>query len=135
MLTKTSVVRCSLDERGEAVVDLLPHLVRRDRPELVLRHLDREIHRAAMAVVDDGDLRLLVGREEARDGFDGPDRRRQADALRARAAGFLDEVVEAGERQREMRAALVVGHRVNLVDDHRLDAAAAPAGCARRSAG
>ena len=42
-----------LNQRGDAVVDLLPHLVRRDRPQLVVRHLDREIHRAAMAVVDD----------------------------------------------------------------------------------
>ena len=42
-----------VDQRGDAVVDLLPHLVRRDRPELVLRHFDRQIHRAAMPVVDD----------------------------------------------------------------------------------
>ena len=30
-----------LNQRGDAVVDLLPHLVRRDRPELVLRDFDR----------------------------------------------------------------------------------------------
>ncbi len=56
-----------VDERADAVVDFLPHLVRRDRPKLVLRHFDCQIHGAPMAVVDDGDLRLLVGREEPRD--------------------------------------------------------------------
>ena len=76
-----------------------------------------------MAVVDDGDVRVLVGREEARDGLDRPDRRRQADALRTRTAGLLDEIVEPRERQRQVRAALVVGHRMNLVDDDGLDAA------------
>ena len=111
-----------LNQGGDAVVDLLPHLVRRDRPELVLRHLNRQIHRAAMAVVDDVDLRLLVGCEKPRDDLDRPDRRREADALRARTAGSFHEVVEPRERQRQVRAALVVGHRVNLVDDHRLDA-------------
>ena len=112
-----------LNQRGDAVVDLLPHLVRRDRPELVLRHLDRQIHRAAMAVVDDVDPRVLVGREEPRDDLDRPDRRREADPLRTRTAGLLDQIVEPRERQRQVRAALVVGHRVNLVDDHGLDAA------------
>ena len=124
-----------VNQRGDAVVNFPPHLVRRDRPELVLRHFDGQIHRAAMAVVDDRDLRVLVGRKEARDGLDGPDRRRQADALRPRTAGLLHEIVEPRERQRQMRAPLVVGHRVNLVDDHRLDGCAAPAGCDRPSAG
>ena len=112
-----------LNQRGDAVVDLLPHLVRRDRPELVLRHLNREIHRAAMTVVDDVDLRVLVGREEARDDLNRPYRCRETDPLRTRTAGLLHQIVEPRERQRQVRAALVVGHRVNLVDDHRLDAA------------
>ena len=54
------------NERGHAVVDLLPHLVRCDRPELVARHLDREIHRTPMAVIDDGDGCVLVGRQRNR---------------------------------------------------------------------
>ena len=41
------------DQLGDAVVDLAPHLVGGDRAELVARDLDRQIHRAAVADVDD----------------------------------------------------------------------------------
>ncbi len=75
-----------LNQGRQPVVNLLPHLVRCDRPELVVRHLDRKIHRAAMTVVDDRDRRPLIRSQEPRDGFDGPDGRRQADALRPRPA-------------------------------------------------
>ena len=53
MLTKTSVVRLRADQRGEAVVDLGPHLVGGDGAQLVVGNLDGEIHGAAVADVDD----------------------------------------------------------------------------------
>ena len=123
------------DQGGDAIVDLLPHLVRRDGPKLVLRHFDRQIHRAPVPVIDDRDAGVAVGREEPRDRLDRPHGRRQADPLRATTAGFFDEIVESRQREREMRAPLVVGHRMNLVDDDRLHAAQRLRGSARRSAG
>ena len=77
---------------------------------------------------DDGDLDRLCRRrlhdcclpraaEEAGDLVDGPDGRRQADALR----GLVEHGVEAFEREREMRAAFGAGYRVHLVDDHGVD--------------
>ena len=53
--------------------------------------------------VDDRDVGVAVGREELRDLFDRPHGRRQADSLRARAAGLFDEIVEPCQRQRQMR--------------------------------
>ena len=111
------------DQGGDAVVDLLPHLIRCDRPKLVLRHFDRQIHRTPVPVIDDRDAGVGVGREESRDRLDRPHCRRQADPLRATTAGFLDEIVEPRQREREMRTPLVVGHRVNLIDDDRSHAA------------
>ena len=40
-------------EVGHPVVDVAPDRVRRHRPQLVLRHLHRQVHLAAMADVDD----------------------------------------------------------------------------------
>ena len=46
--TKISVVRLRADLFGDAIVDLAPHLVARDRAELVVGNLDRELHLAAV---------------------------------------------------------------------------------------
>jgi hypothetical protein len=112
-----------VNKRGYAVVNLLPHFVRCDRTKLVLRNFHGQIHRTTMAVIDYGDCGVLVGREEPRDNFNRLHRRRQTDALRPRPPALLDEIVEPRERQGEMCASLVIGHRVNFVDDHRLHAA------------
>ena len=74
-----------------------------------------------MTVIDDGDCRLVVRRQKPRDDLNGPDRRRKTDSLRPGSARFLDEIVEASKRQREMGAPLVIGDRVDLVDDDRAD--------------
>ena len=47
----------------------------------------------------------------------GLHRRRKPDRLRLAAAS--DQRIEPRQRQRQMRAALVVRHRVDLVDDQR----------------
>ena len=57
--------------------------------------------------------------EEARDLVERALRRREADALRRRVGDRL----EAFEREHEVRAALGRRERVDLVDDHGLDAA------------
>ena len=92
----------------------LGHVVDRDD------HLDVEL--LARAGVDDGDgpgAGVGLPAEEARDLVERALRRREADALRWR----VGDRVEALERQREVRAALRGRERVDLVDDHGLDAA------------
>ena len=83
-------------------------------------HLDVELF--ARAGVDDrhgARHRLGLAAEEARDLVERALRGREADALR-RCVG---DRVEALEREREVRAALGRRERVDLVDDHCLDAA------------
>ncbi len=43
-----------LDQLGQALIDLLPHLRRHHGFERGFRHLEREIARAAMAGINDG---------------------------------------------------------------------------------
>ena len=61
--------------------------------------------------------------QEAAHVFERLLRRREPDALQRLRAGRVGggERFEALERQREVRAALVAGERVDLVDDDRLD--------------
>ena len=62
--------------------------------------------------------------EEAGDRLERPLRRAEADPLRrARLPSRSRQVLEPFEAQREVRAALGAGDRVDLVDDHVLDAA------------
>ena len=51
--------------------------------------------------------------------LDGLHRRREADALRPRPAVLRHQLIEPRQRQRQVRAALIVRHGVDLVDDHR----------------
>ena len=64
--------------------------------------------------------------EEPGDLLDRADRGGQPDPL----GRPLEQLVEPLERQRQVRAALGAGHRVHLVDDHRLDTAQRLAGLA-----
>ena len=102
------------DAPGEYRCAGLGHVVDRDD------HLDVEL--LARAGVEDGDRTRAGGglaAEEARDLVERALRRRQADALRRR----VGDRVESFEREREVRAALGGRERVDLVDDHGLDAA------------
>ena len=106
------------DQRGDAVEDVAHLLGRRDRLELAVGQLEREVEVALVAGVDD-DGQRPVADEQAPDGLDRPLRRREADAVRARVAQRLEPL----EREREVRAALVARDRVDLVDDDGLDRA------------
>ena len=87
------------------------------------RHLDLEVQRLAHAGVDDP-ARPLRADHEAADLLQRVLRRAQADALRVAAAVLGgDQRGEPLQRQREVRAALGRGDRVDLVDDDRLDVA------------
>ena len=91
---------------------------RRDRLELALGQLEREVEVALVAGVDDRRQRPVADEQPA-DRLDRALRGRQADAVRARVAQRLEPL----EREREVRAALVARDRVDLVDDDRLDRA------------
>src|SRR5581483_12513143 len=100
------------DVRGDAVVDLGPELVGRDRTELLVGDLDRQLERAPVADVDDR-ARPAAG-QEPRDLLDRALRRRETDPLETPSR----ERVEPLEAERQVRAALVAGDGVDLVDDH-----------------
>ena len=130
------------DQLDEARVDRGPDGVRsrplRRRSALQLlglreaRHvldgdLDLQIEVLVVARVDDRHgprrgrrLRRVEPAEQARDLVERPLRRAQPDALERRLEGALS--LEPFEREEEVRAALSVDHRVDLVDDDGLDA-------------
>src|SRR5205807_2121161 len=87
-------IRCS----GQAIVDLVPHLIAGHGAELAFGDLDREIHFAAMA--DLHDPRIVA--QKARHQLDGLNGGGKADALKAPPG----QRIEPGETQRQVRAAL-----------------------------
>jgi len=100
------------DQPDEPLVDFLPHLVRHDRLERRARHLHRQVELALVALVHD-----LTGRrsQKLRDLVDGLLSCGKPDALQLAAA----DVIQALERQREVRAATRLEHGVDFVDDYR----------------
>ena len=103
------------DERGQAVVVLLPHLVRHHGVECRARQLDGQVHRAPVADVDDGAARGVAGGEKPGDFLDWRLGRREPDPLQ-RAIGDADEPLEA---QREVGAPASADDGVDFVHDHR----------------
>src|SRR5688500_16159152 len=103
------------DETGKTIVNVRPLLARRDGLEIRGRHLYVELNIALVAQVDDvsfgassqvrGDLlhRALGGGE--------------ADA----GGALFADVVQAGEGERKVAAALVTGEGVDLVHDDSAD--------------
>ena len=87
------------------------------------RRSGTSIARSSVAPLPDVDDRRQRGRvdptQQPRRDLDRPHRRREADPLRPRAAGRGHQRVEPLERERQVRAALVAGHGVDLVDDDR----------------
>jgi hypothetical protein len=97
------------------------HRQLRGRAELahvLERHDDLEVELLPRSRVDELDVAVGSG-DEAADLGQRALRGREADALER----ALRELLEALERQRQMRSALRAGDRVDLVEDHRLDPA------------
>jgi hypothetical protein len=108
-----------LDQLDQAVVDLFPDLARHDGFERRQRYLEGEIPHAAVASIDDGagygGLALGVGADqEMRHRLDRLLGGREADPQQSITAKRRQPL----ERDRQVRAALVGGDRVDLVDDH-----------------
>jgi len=110
------------DQLRQAVVDLAPHLGAGNRAKFVPGHLHRHFHLAAVADRDDAPFASgeLVA-EEVGHFLHRLHRRRETDALqRALAVRDLLRVnqrLEPHQRQRQVRAALVIRHGMNLIDD------------------
>ena len=101
---------------GDAVDHLAELLGRRHRGELGVGKLDADLEAAGVAAVHDG---RVVGitrpGEQARRPLDGTLGGRQADAL---GPGAELQMLEAFEGDGQVRAALVAGQGVDLIDDH-----------------
>ena len=111
------------NQRGQAIVVLLPHLVGHDRIERRLRDLDGQVDLAPVALVDDCAAATIVAGadEKARDFVDRLLRRGQADALEPSRTALLlrAQRFETLQCQRQMRSTSRPDDRVNLVHDHR----------------
>ena len=118
---------------GDPADDLVQLLAARHRTQLVVGQLDGQVHRALVADVDDGAsgvaLRVLAAvaaaHQQAGDGLDGTLGGGEPDPHRRLGA----EALQPLEGEREVGAALVPGHGVDLVDDdgaHRAQRLAAP---------
>ncbi len=107
------------DERGDAIVNLAPHLVGGDRPQFALRHFDGDVQAPPVACIHDHGRGPVTPGEKLREHLDGPLRGGKADAdRRAREESF-----EPLERKRQMRAAFIVGDGMDFIHDHRFDIA------------
>jgi hypothetical protein len=111
------------DVTRDAVQDLAPLLRRRDGAELAAGHLDGEIEGATVAHVHDAAAGAAVGIRDVRTGSDQQARNRLDRPLGGGEAHprwpLLAERLQALEAERQVGAALVARHGVDLVDDHR----------------
>ena len=105
-----------LGEPRQPVVDLAPDLVRHHRLQRRIGKLDGQIALTVVAGIDDGEGIVPRADEEPRHLLDRLLRRRHADPQRRVVA----ERCQPLQRQRQMRAALVAGQRMDLVHNHRL---------------
>ena len=117
MFTKISVERCWLASSAIRVVNLAPHFVRGHRPEFAPGHFHGEIQFAAIGNLHNRRLGAIRARQELTHQFDGISRGGKADPRR----WLFREPFQPFQRQRQVRAALIVGNRVNLIHNHRLD--------------
>jgi hypothetical protein len=104
------------DVGGDTVEDLVELIAGDGRLELAVGQLQRQIEAAPMPAVDDGGERLTRSHQQASRRLGRLDRRREADTD-GRTPG---DGLEPLEREREVRAPLVAGQGVDLVDDDRL---------------
>ena len=103
------------DQLGHAVVDLVPHLVAWPPAPSSSRGTSTA---RSMARRWPTSMTCASVAQKRRHFFDAVSRWRKARCAAARVAALLHQPVEARQRQRQMRAALIVGHGVNFVHDH-----------------
>ncbi len=110
------------DQCLQSLVDLLPNLERHYRLQWRLRNLDCQIQAPTVAAINDAAFRRAFAvdaattHQKASDFLDRPLRGRQTDALQP----VPGKRFQALDREGQVRAALVVRHRMDLVHDQRL---------------
>ena len=113
-----------LDQLGYGIQRFAPKLMGCDGAKFLLRQLQCQVNLAGVSGVHDGAVGCSIGGDVLvayqQPGYllDGPLRGRQPDTHHR----LLRQGAEPLHRQRQVRAALVVGHGVNLVEDQRVDA-------------
>src|SRR5678815_3840492 len=105
------------DQLHEPVVDFAPHFVGGDSAKSACWNLDAEIEQSFMADIYDYRLRSTRARQEMCNFLDRLLRRRQSDPNRC----ALRENREPLQGQGEMNATLVIRHRMNFIDNDRLN--------------
>ncbi len=105
--------RCPMCEYqfGKPVIHLIPHLCACHRAQNVSRNLDMKLHLAPVPDIHN----LRVRPEQASHLFNRLHRRREPDPLRS----LCRQRIQPRQRQRQVRSALVVSHRMNLIDNER----------------
>src|SRR5580704_5387445 len=103
-------------QRGDALVDFVPHFVGSHGAQLASRNFDGQIEFTPVTYFDHHWSGPSGAAEKMGDQFDRLLRRGKTYARES----FASQVVETFEGKRQVRAAFVVRDCVNLVDDHRL---------------
>src|SRR5690348_811069 len=104
---------------GKPIVDFVPFFVRRDGAEWTARNFDGDVELAGVTDFNDLRARSTTARQKRSNLFNWFLRSGEADSNRRLGS----QGVETLERQRKVRAALVVCNSVDFVHDHRLDGA------------
>src|SRR5262245_25964754 len=110
-----------LDLVDQLVVNRFPNVLANDGSQLFIRNFDAELHLAPVADVNDGAIGhamtvdLTVADQQTSDIVDRLLRRAQTNALERPS----NQSIEPLQRQRQMSAALVLCHCVDLIDDQR----------------
>src|SRR3954462_12097172 len=100
-----------VDERSDAVVDLVPHLMRCDGPQRNSRNFDREIELAFVTYVDDHRIGTSAAGKKMCNLLDRFLRGGETDAIRR----LLGQKLQPLKRDGEVRTAFVVSDGVDLV--------------------
>src|SRR5262249_8964055 len=114
-------------KRRDPVVDFGPHFVGRYRAKLTAGNLDGQVELATMTDLHDYRVGPIGASQKLGQEFDRLLRCGKTDAREA----LPGQIIQTFERERQVGAALVVSHRVNLVYDNGLDGSqdvAAPRG-------
>ena len=101
---------------GDTLVNLVPHLVRCNGPQLAGGDFDSDVELARVFNVDDHRVRPVAPGQKTRNQLNRVLRGGEADPN----GGTVSQSLQSLQGERQVRAALIVGDSVDLVHDYRL---------------